>query len=301
LGCDDAPDRVRQLLDQNPALANRVPPYSTYYSGLPLRSAAGGGHLEVVRLLLERGADPNEPEPGVAPHGGALHAAISGRHYEIVRLLLEHGADANAAVESSGNCFWIAKHTGAPQEVQDLIAAHGGVATVAMVCYDGDLETLAAMLQADPQLHFDEESLRNVIENGHRACMELILRHRPEILKGLAARRVDTPELAHWLMERGLDPNRGDWLGVTPLHYCAGLGRIDMAAAYVDQGADLDAVDTDSSSTPLGWAARHGHRDMVEWLLKRGAKPHLPAEEPWAQPAAWARRRHHAEILQLLG
>jgi ankyrin repeat protein len=36
-------------------------------SGTPLVVAAGRGHLDVVRLLLERGADPNLPEEGNAP------------------------------------------------------------------------------------------------------------------------------------------------------------------------------------------------------------------------------------------
>jgi ankyrin repeat protein len=85
------PDRVRKLLDDHPDLLNHVPAYS-YYTGVPLRNAAGAGHLHVVRLLLERGADPNQPEPGIAPHGGALHAAIGGKHFEIVKLLLAHGA-----------------------------------------------------------------------------------------------------------------------------------------------------------------------------------------------------------------
>ena len=40
-------DRVRELLDQDPSLANRVSGYVTYYlgSGSPLRNAAANGHL----------------------------------------------------------------------------------------------------------------------------------------------------------------------------------------------------------------------------------------------------------------
>ena len=102
-------ERVRDLLDHDPTLVNRIPPYDGYYSGLPLRCAAGAGHLQVVKLLLERGANPNEPEPGIAPHGGALHAAIGGKHFEIAKLLLERGANPNAEIESSGNCLSMAK------------------------------------------------------------------------------------------------------------------------------------------------------------------------------------------------
>ena len=293
-------DRVRELLDQNPALANRVPPYSTYYSGLPLRCAAGAGHLDVVKLLLERGSNPNQPEPGIAPQGGALHAAIGRQHYEIVKLLLERGANPNAAVESSGNCLWMAKHTGAPREVLELIASYGGVRTVPLVCYDGDVETLAAMLHANPQLLFDDESLHYVIDEGHRQFMELILRHQPDVLIRFALRRAKTPEFARWLMKCGLDPKRGDWLGVTPLHRCAADGNIETATVCLDFGADIDAIDTEYSSTPLGWAVRQGRKEMVEWLLKKGAKPKLPKDELWALPSAWAKRRGHHAIIEVL-
>src|SRR4029077_13296995 len=98
-------DRVRELLNQDPSLANRVSEYVTYYigSGAPLKNAAARGHIDVVKLLLERGADPNLPEPGIAPHGHALYSAVYYGHYEIAKLLLENGAYSNPPVESSAD------------------------------------------------------------------------------------------------------------------------------------------------------------------------------------------------------
>jgi len=291
--------RVRELLDQNPALANQVPAYS-YYTGLPLRNAAGAGHLEVVKLLLERGANPNEPEPGIAPHGGALHSAIGGKHYEIVKLLLEHGANPNAEVESSGNCLSMAKWSGAPKEIVDLIASHGGVRTVDLVCHDSDVETLAQMLHANPQLSVGER-----LDNP--PIMELILRYQPDILKRTPDPTAwwsfgtpKNPEFARWLMKRGLDPDRRNWLGITLLHRCAAKGDIEMAQVCLDFGADINATETEWSSTPLGWAAREGKKEMVEWLLRKGAKANLPEDEPWALPLEWATRRGHVDIAELL-
>jgi ankyrin repeat protein len=288
-------DRVRELLDRDPQLVNQVPTYS-YYTGASLRNAAGAGHLEVVKLLLARGADPNQPEPGIAPRGGALHCAIGGKHYEIVKLLLESGADPNSEVESSGNCVSMAKHVGAPRRMLDLLFSYGGVMGTGMA----DLETLAAMLHVNPRLEVGER-----FDSPEMA--QLILRHQPDLL----TRRPDptpwwssaTPqnaEFARWLIDRGLDPNRRNWLGITMLHRCGEKGDIAIAEVLLAHGADIDAIETEWSSTPLGFAARVGKTEMAQWLLARGADPNLPADEPWALPIEWAKRRGHQEIVDML-
>jgi ankyrin repeat protein len=257
--------RVRELIDEDPSLISQVPPYS-YYTGSPLRNAAGAGHNEVVKLLLDRGADINQPEPGVAPHGGALHSALSGRHWDVVKLLLDRGANPNAEVESSGNCLFMAKHVNAPKEIIELLASYGAVMGADLA----DIETLAAMLHANPNL--------KVGPKGGLREMELILRYQPDLLKRVpdptpwwSDAQPDSPEQARWAIERGLDPNRPNWLGQTLLHRCAGKGNIAVAEVLLEHGADINALETDALSTPLDWAMKKGKTEMVEWLLSRGA------------------------------
>lgn len=59
----------------------------------PLHFAAGYNHLEVVKLLLENGADIEAKDKGcLVP----LHNACSYGHYEVAELLIKYGADVNA-------------------------------------------------------------------------------------------------------------------------------------------------------------------------------------------------------------
>ena len=55
------------------------------------------GHEEIVKLLLEKGADVNNQD---GHYGNALQLAIKCDHEEIVKLLLEKGADVNARSET---------------------------------------------------------------------------------------------------------------------------------------------------------------------------------------------------------
>ena len=137
--------------------------------------------------------------------------------------------------------------------------------------------------------------------------MELILRYQPDILKRTpdptpwwSLATPGDPEYARRLMERGLDPNRPNWLGITLLHRCAAKGDIGLADVCLEFGADINAIETDSSSTPLACAIRADKKEMVEWLLKKGADPKVPSDELWAVPAAWAQRRGRPDIAQLL-
>jgi ankyrin repeat protein len=273
-------DRIRILLNDDPAL----------------KSAAGAGNLEAVKLLLERGADPNGAEPS-APDGGALYDAVAGRHVEIARLLLEHGARPNAMVESSGSCIWAARNH---PELFNLLSSYGGAMTLELAAYDGNVPHIATMFLANPSLAVSEEAIHYATEGGHQPVLELMLRYRPEALRSTRLGDVTTPEMAHWILDRGSDVNRTSWLRIAPLHRFASQGRIDLAEVCLDHGAEINAIDDEHRSTPLGWAARAGQDEMVRWLRARGADPRLPNEWPWARPIEWARRRGHREIVDFL-
>ena len=58
-----------------------------------LALAAQLGQLDVVQLLLDAGEDPNRFNPkGFHGHATPLHQAIAGGHFEVAKLLIERGA-----------------------------------------------------------------------------------------------------------------------------------------------------------------------------------------------------------------
>ena len=88
-------ERLRELLDEDPSLAN-----AWAEDGFqPLGLASFFGHVEAARLLVERGAEVNSASRNdfeVMPLHSAAATGESEVRYELARLLLEHGADPNA-------------------------------------------------------------------------------------------------------------------------------------------------------------------------------------------------------------
>jgi len=288
--------RVKDLLDQDPTLANRPSDYVTYYacSGTPIRNAAAAGHFEIVRLLLDRGADPNLPEEHIAPHGHALYAAATNGHYEIAQLLLERGAHPNPEVESSADAL-SRVISNKDSKMLELLCSYGAARSVNLLAHHDDLETAAAVFAANPALADDPEAFEGA---QSEAFARLMLRYQPDLARRVCV--VKSRNVTELLFAHGMDASRPNWLGVTVLHELARRGNLDDAAYFIDRGADLHARDDDICSTPLGWAAKFGQKSMVELLLQRGAKTNLPDDPSWATPRAWATRRGHAEIAALL-
>ena len=80
---------VRLLLDQGADVNRRCS-----WRSSPLAEAAKAGHEAVVRLLLDRGADMNSS--GIWGNSPLAEAAEAG-HEAVVRLLLDRGADVNSS------------------------------------------------------------------------------------------------------------------------------------------------------------------------------------------------------------
>ena len=117
-------ERLRSLLDADPAQATAVAADGFY----PLGLAAYFKQPAAVRLLLDRGADPNQAATNTAKVT-ALHAAVSSNQKQIVEWLIEAGADVNARQQVDYTPLMGAA-ANARIEIMELLLAHGADRTM---------------------------------------------------------------------------------------------------------------------------------------------------------------------------
>lgn len=84
------------------------------------------------------------------------------------------------------------------------------------------------------------------------------------------------PEIVKILIDAGADPNApimGSWHSETPLHWAASSDDVDVAAALIDGGADIELLGGSiGGGTPLDNAVGYGCWHVARLLVHRGAR-----------------------------
>jgi ankyrin repeat protein len=261
--------------------------------------------------------------------GGPLFWAVVLNRIDMARLLLDRGADPNADVFTSGSPAYRAYHGGNPEMIA-LIERHGGWIHPGQAGYARQTEIARKMLagEIDPHLVPDDFSGHTVAEQllwgGASSLSADIVRMALEQVDWAPddprwfwmlwrpvpghedynlQQQHDASECFKLILARCGPHHRAGDSGQTMLHEVIardhGVG-VALATILLDAGAHLDVRDTLLDSTPLGWACRWGRVKLVKLLLARGADPVEAGAPPWATPHAWATKMQWPEIAGLL-
>jgi len=247
----------------------------------PLYGAISGNNIALAEWLLTHGADPNDGESlyhatelrhheglrlllahGARPAGtNALPRALDFNDHEAVQMLLKAGADPNEANRDAipalphaarrmcdGAMVRLLLDAGA-----DLSSRWQGLTAFALARVYGNVEAARLIAEAggDTELSHTETLLADAAQGleteGAYLDPATLLEEYRNLLRGL---QDGTNRLNHIraLVALGLEYDRPDAMGVTPVQYAGWSGQPDMVALFLELRPDLGHVNRHGGS-----------------------------------------------------
>ncbi|MFH1079795.1 MAG: ankyrin repeat domain-containing protein [Pseudomonadota bacterium] len=240
--------KVKTLVESDPACVRGR-------GGTAISAAASGGHLEIVRYLLSKGADVNVHEQmrGFESMTPLLGAATRG-NTEVVRFLIENGADVNSLPGHASPLF-MAAYEGR-REVAELLIAKG--ADVNVVVQSQSIPGGTPLHAAVAKNHVDLVNLLlrnganvNARQNNGTTPLEIALKNRNDTIATILK--------THGTVVRE-KPKEAVTLAVGMRPSVSTINEIGESSRFIvyDNGTVLD------TRTYLMWAARDNGSD-INW------------------------------------
>lgn len=243
--------------------------------------SANQGHIEVARLLLQKGADPNLRYP--------IIIASARGYLEIVKLLVAKGADIKATDENGMTAFFWSKDHPQVQEYlkAQLLTAewqakrNESATPLMMAAEKGDIVGVQQRLAAGDNLNLTDAQGETAL---YKAC---------------AASHVDVVKL---LIKAKADVNIATkYGGETPLIVAAEKGYDDIITLLIKAKAAINPKpqpELDHQSALMA-AASKGHASTVRILIN--AKARLNDKDSLGRTALFrASEAGHTEVVRIL-
>ncbi len=250
----------------------------------PLHRAARYGRIDILELLLERGADINSNVSGVTP----LFMAVEARQLNSIKILLKNNA-LHSALTKMEVINYKKKPYICTGDYPIHLAVKLGYSEIVdelLVKYPASMDTVNTdnatnLLLAIEKGHVD--IVKKLLDLGAQATIKLTADannyHGPFGVKaGDAAMHAAVlspyPKMVEILLEKGADPDIRGHNNNTPLHYLAEHGKKELLLLILQKNPSLDLLNDDRSSA-LSLAIKNGHTDIVKILLSNGADSNI--------------------------
>ncbi|KAJ7487066.1 ankyrin repeat domain-containing protein [Mycena latifolia] len=219
-----------------------------------LSAASSNGHIHLVQLLIDAGAEINSQDD---LYGHPLNAACKNGHESVVQLLIEKGADVNALGGRYGNALQAASIEGHAAVVQ-LLIQKGADVNAQGGDYGNALQAASVM--------------------GHKPVVQLLIEMGADVnaqggdyRNALQAGSFDGHELVvQLLIKKGVDVNAqgGDYRNA--LQAASVMGHESVVQLLIEKGADVNAQGGYYGNI-LQAASIHGYESVVQLLIEKGA------------------------------
>jgi ankyrin repeat protein len=255
----------------------------------PIVYASSEATLQVLKLLLDGGADARSEDPG-NPGWTALHAACerSDPDPAFAELLIEHGADVNAVTKNS--------------KTTPLHNAVSSAAVVQLLLEEGALVDPQDLDGITPLSHAcDNWSGARVVEVLIEAGADPMIKNKIDGFTSLhhsCAWDDLAPIVIH--SSRCDDLNVETKLGWTPLIYAACSGRAGAVSCLLQTGQVKLAHETSDGQNAFVVAARFGSTEVLKLLIETDASIVLKADKRKNTALHMACSNGHLGVVKLL-
>ena len=248
----------------------------------PLCLASRCGHIEIVQLLLDRGADIEARDSN---RYTPLCLASRWRHIKIVQLLLDRGADIEARASDNRTPLCLASWCGHIEIVQLLLDRGADIKA-----RDSDRRTPLYLASSGGHI----EIAQLLLDRG----ADIEARDSDNRTPLCLASRYGYIKIVQLLLDRGADTEARDSDNHTPLYLACGCRYIGIVQLLLDRGANIESRNNDGE-TPLHKAVCNNDFKTVQLLLDHGADVNVTGHGG-STPLWLAIHKGNEEMIQLL-
>ena len=248
----------------------------------PLMLACKRGHLKMIELLIEKGADVDFLTSSYQARS-ALMLAVEDRKLDVVNLLIRLGAQVADTRGSGRECaLTIACKRGDLEIVKVLLPKGPKSVNLSEVKW-----ARGSFIMVGPTTHVrydggscDESPVNITVEQGYLELLTWLLEGGAEVpansLHLAISNQSDrTPAIVELLLKHGAMVNETG-KGASALMMASCYGYNEIVKKLLKKGADVDHKSEDHGPYFSLWiAAMEGHAEVVETLLKGGANANL--------------------------